>query len=313
MEIRFDHTVYLWFLLSLVILVALHFVTLRNVRRRALRFANFEAIERVTGAEVLSKNMVILYIRLLIIVCIIFAISGPIFRYVGKVQDANYVLAIDASNSMKTEDVKPNRLEVAKQSAILFVDLLKAKTNVAVISFSGSAFVEQDATDDFLKVKNAIKGIELRFVGGSDILDAVVAGTNQLARTKTGQKVIILLTDGQININTVYDVVDYASKNGVTINTIAVGTLAGGPLVNISSGNVVSKLDEESLQSISYGTGGKYFRAESRDKLVSAYQDIAISSTGTVTVNLSPFMILLALVLLLVEWFLINTRYRTLP
>ncbi len=313
MEIRLEHSVYLWFLLSLIMLVALHFITLRNVRRRALRFANFEAIERVTGAEVLSKNLVILYIRLLIILCIIIAISGPMFRYVGKVQDANYVLAIDASNSMKTEDVKPNRLEVAKQAAILFVDLLRAKTNIAIISFSGSAFVEQDSTDDFMKVKNAIKGIELKFVGGTDILDAVVAGTNQLIKTKTGQKVIILITDGQININTVYDVVDYSSKNGVTINTIAIGTPTGGPLVNISSGNIVSKVDEESLQSIAYGTGGKYFRAESRDKLISAYQEIAVSSIGTVTVNLSPFMILLALVLLLVEWFLINTRYRTLP
>ncbi len=313
MEIKFDHPVYLWFFASLVILIALHFITLRNVKRRALRFANFEAIERVTGSEILSKNMVMLYIRLAIIACIIIAISGPLFRYVGKTQDASYVIAIDASNSMKTEDVKPNRLEAAKQAAILFVDSMKSKTGIGVISFSGASFVEQELTEDFLKVKTAIRRIELKFVGGTDILDAVVASANQLLKARTSQKAIVLLTDGQININTVYDVVDYSSKNGITIHTIAVGTPSGGPLTNATAGNIVSKIDEESLQSMSYGTGGKYFRAESRDKMVAAYQDIIVSSTGVVTVNLAPFMILLALILLLVEWFLINTRYRTLP
>jgi Ca-activated chloride channel family protein len=314
MGITFKNPIYLWFLLALFLLIFLHFVTLRRTKRKALKFANFEAIERVSGSEVLSKNILLLYIRLLIIICVILAIAGTTIWYTGKLTSSDFVLAIDASASMATQDIKPSRLEAAKEAAIAFVDALKAKTKIGVLSFSGASFVEQELTSDMIKVKNAIKNIELKYVGGTDILDAVVTSTDMLFRGEN-LKTIILITDGQINVGSVEDIIAYATKNGVAIHTIGIGTPAGGEmsLAPGSSTQLLSKLDEESLQSIAYNTGGIYFRATTKEELYRAYNRILTSGTVRLSFDASPTLIMIALLLLLVEWFLINTRYRTLP
>lgn len=311
MEIIFRNPVYLWFLLSIILLIILHFITLKHVKRRALKFANFEAIERVTGSEILSKNVLLLYLRLLIVICVILAAAGTTIWYTGKSSNADYALAIDASSSMLAQDILPNRLEAAKEAAVTFVDSLKARTEVAVISFSGSSFLEQELTSDLFKVKSAIRAIEVKYVGGTDILDAVVTSVDVLFRGKN-LKIIILLTDGQINVGTVEEIINYARKNAVTVHTIGFGTTTGGQM-KIGNIELYSKLDEDALKSIAYNTGGTYHEARSKDELLKAYREIITTSKIRLSFNASATLIFIALLLLLMEWFLINTRYRTLP
>lgn len=311
MEIIFKNAFYLWFLLAIIILIALHFTTLKYIKRRALKFANFEAIERVTGNEIFSKNVLLLYIRLLIVICVILAAAGTTIWYTGKSSNVDYVLAIDASSSMLAQDIMPNRLEIAKESAIAFVDSLKARTEIAVVSFSGSSFVEQELTSDLLKVKNAIRGIEVKYVGGTDILDAVVTSVTVLFKGKN-LKALILLTDGQINVGTIDEIIDYAGKNAVTIHTIGLGTISGGKM-QIGDIGFSSELDEDALKSIAYNTGGMYNQAKNKDELLKAYKEITSTTKVKLSFNASATLLFIALFLLLVEWFLINTRYRTLP
>lgn len=312
MDITFKDPIYLWFLFAIFILIILHFITLKHTKRRALKFANFEAIERVTGSEVLSKNILLLYIRLVIIMLIIFAMAGTTIWYVGKASNTDFVLAIDASSSMKADDIKPSRLDAAKEAAIFFVDSVYARTKIAVLSFSGSAFVELELTDDLVKVKQAINGITYRYIGGTDILDAVVTGTDLLFSGKN-MKSIILLSDGQINVASVGDVVEYAKKNGVVVHTIGIGTIEGAGMAEIPSGTVLSKMDTDSLKSIAYSTGGSFHLASSKYELTNAYLEILKSSVARLSINTAPILIMLALILLLGEWVLVNTRYRTLP
>lgn len=311
MEIVFRNPVYLWFFLSIILLIILHFITLRQVKRRALKFANFEAIERVTGSEILSKNVLLLYLRLLVVICVILAAAGTTLWYSGRTSNSDYALAIDASSSMLAEDIKPNRLEAAKTTAVEFVDSLKARTEIAVISFSGSSFVEQELTSDLLKVKTAVRGIEVKYVGGTDILDAVVTSVDMLFKGKN-LKTIILLTDGQLNIGSLNEIIDYARKNQVTIHTIGIGTVSGGQ-ITVGNIGVYSKLDEDTLKSMAYNTGGTYHTASSGEEFTKAYQDIISISTARLSFDASATLIFTALLLLLIEWFLVNTRFRTLP
>lgn len=312
MDITFKDPIYLWFLFSVFLLIVVHFITLNRTKRRALKFANFEAIERVTGSEVLSKNIMLLYIRLLIILLVIFAMAGTTIWYTGKASNTDFVLAIDASSSMQAQDMKPTRLEVAKEAAIFFVDSVYARTKIGVLSFSGSAFVELDLTEDMLKVKQAITGISTRYVGGTDILDSVVTGTDLLFKGKN-MKSIIVLSDGQINVANVDDIVEYAKKNGVVVHTIGIGTEEGGEMAEVPGGTVLYKLDIDSLKSIAYGTGGSFHLAKSKYELENAYRDILKSSTARLSFNVSAVLVMIALLLLIAEWILVNTRYRTLP
>src|SRR3989344_2956742 len=125
MEIIFEKPEFLWLLLVIPLIVIVHFLTLKSTTRKAVKFANFETLERITGGQSLSKNFFLLFIRTLIILLFIFALSGTTISYIGQGSDFDYAIAIDASNSMLVQDLQPNRLEAAKERAVEFVDSLK--------------------------------------------------------------------------------------------------------------------------------------------------------------------------------------------
>ncbi|MCD6591007.1 MAG: VWA domain-containing protein [Candidatus Aenigmarchaeota archaeon] len=308
----FQNPDFLWFLVVIPVLVFSHFVSLKFVRQKALKFANFPAIEYVTGRRILSKNYLLLVMRIVTLLLVILSASGMVVWYEGKGTNFDFVLAIDASGSMLAQDYQPNRLEAAKESALLFVDNLPQNTSVGVVSFAGVSFIKQRLTSDFSKVKKAVTNISIELVGGTAIGSAIITSVNLLANPERN-KVVILLTDGQNNVGpAVEDAVNYAVENHVTINTIGIGTEEGGafPEMNLS---FVSKLDTKTLEIIANKTGGMFYRAENRTELEKAYKDIATAIKQKLPIYLSMPCLLMAMVLLIVEWVLVNTKYRTLP
>jgi Ca-activated chloride channel family protein len=308
MEIIFESPEYLWFLFSVPLLIIAHFVTLKKIKRRAVKFANFAAIQRITGGEVLSKNLFLLIVRIFILVLFIFAVAGFTFIYTGIASNYDYVLAMDNSNSMIVKDLEPTRLDAAKTAAKDFIDKIGPDNYVGVLSFSSVSMIESPLSNDILRVKGAIDGIELSSVGGTDMGQAVVNGVNMLIGSSRG-KTIILLTDGQSNIGLpLDDAVSYANEKETIIYTIGIGTPEGSDFFGI-----LLSLDEQSLTYIAESTGGKYYRAENFDQLKQAYDDISGVTVRKISNNLSITFIVLALLLLLYEWILINTKYRTIP
>lgn len=312
MEITFNNPIYLWFLVSIPFLILTHFFTLKYVKRRAMRFANFEAISRVTGGQALSKNYTLLCIRMFTLLFLILSAAGTILWYRGQSSDYNYVLTIDASGSMLADDIKPNRLEAAKDAAVLFVDNLKARAKIGVVSFSGVGSVEQKLIEDYTATKETIRNIQIKTIHGTAIGDALVASSNILV-TEDKAKLIILLTDGRENIASEEElskVIGYLKNEHVTVNTVGIGTSAGGVLPGI---DMVSTLDEEFLTRVAEATGGNYYRAESKEELEDVYKVMASSTEADLPVKLSIPLMLAALAFLFLEWGLINTKYRTIP
>ena len=312
MEIAFANPSYLWFLVAIPLMVLAHFVSLRFTKRKALKFANFPAIEYVTGERILSKNYTLLAIRLVTLFLLILAVSGAVLWYEGESANTEFVLAIDASGSMMASDFEPTRMEAAKNSALLFVDSVPEQTEIGVLSFAGVAFVKQSPTSDLSAVKNAIKNISTEMAGGTAIGSAIISSVTIL--TDPGKaKAVILLTDGQNNVGpSVEEAVAYAKENHVTIYTIGMGTETGGefPEMNLS---FVSRLDAGTLKNISAETRGKYYVAGNESGVSEAYKQIAESGTQKIPVNVSLIFLVAALGLLFVEWGLMNTKYRTLP
>src|SRR5512140_2496661 len=107
MYFAFEHPVYLWYLLSIPLLIVTHYAFLKYTRRRAIRFANFQALKRVTDEKVVTKNHVILIIRSVIIVCLILAMAGTTLWYKGQSNNNDFIVAIDTSSSMTAQDFKP--------------------------------------------------------------------------------------------------------------------------------------------------------------------------------------------------------------
>ena len=106
MEITFEHPLYLLFLLLLPLLAAIHFYSLHYVKQRAMRFANFEALERVVqGRSVVPKNYTLLAMRMLVLVGFTLATSGMTIHYEMPGSYYDYAVAIDSSSSMLATDM----------------------------------------------------------------------------------------------------------------------------------------------------------------------------------------------------------------
>jgi len=308
MEIIFNAPNYLWLLFAIPVLVFAHFATLKNVKRRAVKFANFAAIQRITGGELLSKNLFLLIVRVLILFLFIFSIAGVTIIYKGVASDYDYVLAMDNSNSMIVEDFKPSRFEAAKITAKDFVGKLGPDNYVGILSFSSVSMIETGLINDIINLKFIIDNIELSEVGGTDMGQALVNSANLLTDSKKG-KAIVLLTDGQSNIGLALDeAIDYVNKREIIVHTIGIGTSEGSDFFG-----TILVLDEASLRYIAENTGGKFYRVETIEELERAYDEIANLTERKISQNLSMSFIILALLLLLYEWILINTRYRTIP
>lgn len=312
MEINFNNPQYLWFLLSIFILLISHSMTFKSTQKKALKFANFEAIARVTGNSFIKKNIFLLIFRIIVLTLVILSVAGTSITYVGKSTNSNYVLALDTSTSMLVEDIAPNRLEAAKQTLKDFIDFLPQTTKVGLLSFSGVNLIESPLEEDLSKLKTILNNVKISPIAGTDIGNAIVTSTNLLiAENDQKSKVVILLTDGQSNIGIpVEEAVNYANKNNIIVDTIGIGTEEGGKFLGTE---VKSKIDEVQLKEIASRTSGVYFRAESSDKLKDSFKQLTELNRKKISVNLSFSLLLIALVMIFVEWGLINTKNKIIP
>ena len=305
-SVSFLYPQYLFFLLIIPLFIFIHIVTLRSTRQSALKFANFEAIARIRGIDFFSKNIVILVFSSVIVFLLTMSVSGLTVHTIIDAASHSYVIALDTSLSMEADDIPPSRFIAAKDAAVSFIETTPIATKIGIISFSGNSVIEQDLTDSKILMKLAVNEVQLSPVGGTDVYDAVITGTNLLAGEES--RALILLSDGQINVGSVDEAVKYANDNNVIVHTIAIGTVEGG---ETSFG--LSRVDEESLQVLAYNTNGEFARAVDKNELISAFTDVIEKTKRKVGINVSLHMGITGLVLFVILYYLINSRYRTWP
>ena len=238
---------------------------------------------------------------------ITFAAAGTRVQMTQEFSDFSFVIAIDASYSMETTDILPSRFGAAKSAAKTFIDVAPSSSDIAVVSFSGTPFIEQEPTNNKELLKNSLENIELNRVGGTNILSAVVTSSNLLWNKNA--KAIILISDGQISVDTVEDIVDYSNRNGVVLNTFGVGSEEGKE----TDIGFISQLDEQSLQSMAYETGGMFFRITTKDQFEESIKEVLNLSRSKVMVEMKQILILFSAVLFLIIFFLSNLRYKSIP
>jgi len=317
-ELIFSHPNYLWILLLVPFVVLTHLFTLKHVRATAIKFSNFEALERVAKGELFGKpytgvlrnrSFFLLLMRVVTYSILVFAIAGTIIQYQGEASKSNFILLLDSSLSMLAEDISPNRITATKDAATEFVQELPEQTSLGIVSFSGTPIIVSELTRDRKSLEDGIKSIEIQRVGGTNIGDSLVTASNLLRGEST--KNLILITDGRSNIGTGIDeAVSILNKENVVVDAIGIGTEAGG---SFAGQDVISRLDEETMKFIAEKTGGKYYRITSAEDFRNSFQEIAKASIRTIEINISWILLLIALSLLSFEWVLVNTRYRTIP
>ena len=318
MYLTFENPEYLWFLLSIPLLIVSHFAFLRYSKRKAIRFANFQALKRVSNQKIMTKNHMVLLARMVILFTLILAVSGTKVWYLAYTNQNDFVIAIDSSSSMTAKDLEPSRFEAAKDYTIKFIDELSTDSKVGLVSFSGASFIETLPTDDFSKLRKSINGLEIAKVGGTNIPDAIVTSTNLLLASDKG-RTIILMTDGSNTVSyfirdPILEGINYARQNNVMIYTIGIGSETGPIGYLPEYYNISSVYDSNTLMKIANETGGRYFDAKTTKDLDNTFDAIlANASEAYIGFDLGIGLLIIALGMIFLEWGLISTRFRAIP
>lgn len=192
-------------------------------------------------------------------------------------------LVVDVSRSMLADDIRPNRLEVAKERIRAFAKL-KHKDRLGIIIFSEKAFTLLPLTIDPTLIEKVIDDIQVGFLGsGTNIGDSLGLAVARLQITDTKNKIIILLTDGVSNVGNLTPALaaDEAKKYGIRVYTIGFGTesdaripvgqgIFGMQYQRIPGGSV----DFKSLKEIANKTGGRSYTAQSENALEQVFLEI---------------------------------------
>ncbi len=199
---------------------------------------------------------------------------GSRVEYIER-QGVEIMVALDVSQSMLAEDLKPNRLARAKLEITELMDRLEGN-ELGLVLFSGAAFVQFPLTSDFATARTFLDAAQPGIISrpGTAIAEAIEIAMTGFNEERSTQKVIILLTDGENHEGDVLQATQKAVDVGIIIYTIGFGSPRGEPipeynglgeLVNYKRDRqgeiVLTRLDETTLQQIALLTDGRYFRA----------------------------------------------------
>jgi len=275
--------------------------------KRAINFPNFEALKRIGLTDVYSKNIVYLYLFLFIMFILIVALAGMKIQFDANTSDYSYVMAIDNSDSMRASDLEPNRLEVSKTTAKNFISNLPIGVKVGVVSFSGDVNILSPLDDSKFGPMGVIDTIEFSDVSGTNLGDAVIAGNELLKKQKL--KSMIVISDGQINLGNLSDIIEYAQENEIVVNTIAIGTLGGGDTGN----GFISKVDNNALKSLAFNTDGRAFNVNNSRDMALSFDELLNNTHKEVEFRISNYLLILSLILITLYWLVYNFRFKNFP
>ncbi|HEX5025227.1 MAG TPA: VWA domain-containing protein [Agriterribacter sp.] len=268
---RFEHIEHLLLLLLIPVLVLL-FRTVLRWKKNTLKKIGDEALVRKLIRNFSAKN----YLFRFVVVLVSF---GSLVIAVANLQSATQVeqvkrrgidviIAIDVSRSMLAVDVKPSRLERAKQFVNKLMDKLE-NDRVGLVLFAGRAYMQMPLTSDHtaagLYVSNA--GPDAVPAQGTAIGDALKTCNSGFNAKDKKYKAVVLITDGEDHSDDAVKIARELAENGVLINTIGVGTTQGSPILNSITGEakrdlqgnmVISKLNEQELIDVAHEANGVY-------------------------------------------------------
>ena len=245
----------------------------------------------------------------------------------SSTEGIDIMMAMDISTSMLAQDLKPNRLEAAKDVAAAFING-RPHDNIGLVVFAAESFTQCPLTIDHGVLLNLFKNIQPGIIEDGTAIGLGLA--NAVSRIKDSQaksKVIILLTDGVNNTGEIAPVTaaGIAKTFGIRVYTIGVGTKGEAPYpfqtaYGIQYQNVPVEIDEPTLKQISATTGGQYFRATDNASLKEIYSEIDQLEKTKISVQqyskkqdeYEKWAILL-LSLLVIEFLLRNTLVRNIP
>lgn len=322
------------FLLLLLIPYLVWYLMYRKKSEPTMRMADTFAFRYAPKSWKVRLMPLQMLLRMLAFAMIVVVLARPQTRNSWKnktIEGIDIMLAMDVSTSMLAEDLKPNRIEAAKQVAADFI-IGRPNDNIGLTIFAGEAFTQCPMTVDHASLLNLLHNVRTDIAqrlieDGTAIGMGLANAVSRLKESKAKSKVVILLTDGSNNRGDLSPMTaaEIAKSFGIRVYTIGVGTNKVAPYpMPVAGGiqyiNIPVEIDTKMLNDIAAATDGDFYRATNNKELQQIYKEIDKLEKSKLNVKkyskryeaYQPYAIA-ALILLLLEILLRITVFRKLP
>ena len=323
------------FLLLLLIPYILWYLMYRKKTEPTMRMSDTKAYRFAPRSWKVTLMPLQLILRIAVFVLLIIILARPQTRNSWNnksVEGIDIMLAMDVSGSMLAEDLRPNRIEAAKEVAAEFI-VGRPNDNIGLTIFAGEAFTQCPMTTDHASLLNLLQGVRTDIATSGLIEDGTAIGmglanaVSRLKDSKAKSKVVILLTDGSNNRGDISPMTaaEIAKSLGIRVYTIGVGTNKVAPYPMVVAGgvqyvNIPVEIDSKMLSEIAAATDGDFYRATNNRELQNIYKEIDKLEKSKLSVKTyskkydayQPFA-MVAILLLLLEILLRITVFRKLP
>lgn len=330
-DIQFAEKNWLWLFLLVPFMIAWYLWRLKK-NEAEFNFSSFTLFKGIKSSPKAKFRHVLFAFRILALSLLITALARPQSKSSWKdtkTEGIDIVISMDVSLSMLAKDFNPNRLEVAKEVILDFIDA-RPNDRIGLVLFGGEAFTQCPLTTDHKVLKNMFPQIRAGMLNqGTAIGLGLANAVARIRESKAKSKVIIFISDGVNNVGEIAPITagDLARTYGIRVYCIGVGTKGKAlqPVAMYAEGEyeydyVDVDVDEKVMGEISDLTGGKYFRATDEESLKEIYREIdRMEKTIVSERNFSkkaehflPFVIG-AFLFLLLEFLLRYTLFKTIP
>ncbi|WP_076666058.1 vWA domain-containing protein [Pontibacter indicus] len=249
--------------------------------RSKLDMAMFEGTVRWQWSSLLRFVPDVVYMLFVMLVLLALARPQRINEQVEQTSEGiDIVLVMDVSGSMELQDIKPSRLEAAKDVAIDFING-RVADRIGLVVFAGDAYSLAPLTTDYELLRESIRSIENGMIpnDGTAIGSALAVAINRMRDSSAKTKVAILISDGENTAGSLDPnmAARLAYAHQIKVYTIGIGKDGLVPHDVDANGKtllVETQLDEKSLREISETGEGQFFRADSRDALQEIFRNI---------------------------------------
>jgi Ca-activated chloride channel family protein len=276
---RFEDPIYLYLLLLIPVLAIIRFLGSRSRRKRLRKFGNPTLLKELMPDVSRWRPAVKFWLLQAALALLIIMLARP---QMGtkisheKRTGIETIIAMDISNSMRAEDVAPNRLDRSKMIVENLVDKF-SNDKIGLIVFAGDAFVQLPITSDYVSAKMFLSNIDPSMMAtqGTDIATAINMATHSFTQDTEVGKAIVIITDGEDHEGGAMEAAKAAKAAGMHVYMLGVGSTQGAPIpipgtndyMRDNTGNtVMSALNEQMCREIAQAGGGAFIHVENNSR-----------------------------------------------
>ena len=273
---RFAHPELLYLLIIIPLLIVFYVVARIRKKKAIAEFGSPELLSTLMPLQSYKRETLKFILVLIALFFVILGVAGPQFgsklQQVKK-EGVELIIALDVSNSMMAQDIKPSRLDAAKQAISRMVEKL-SDDKVGLIVFAGDAFTQLPITSDYVSAKMFLETINPSLITtqGTDIGAAIRLAMKSFTPQEGVGRAIIVITDGENHEGGAVEAAQEAAEKGMQVFVLGVGSPDGSPIPAEDGSNnfrrdkdgnvIVTRLNEQMCQEIAKAGNGMYIRVD---------------------------------------------------